>query len=218
MTSKIYLISPPEIEIKSFAKDLEELLKTGYVSVFQLRLKGYNQIDIEKIAQELQKICHDNNCLFILNDYIEIALQNNFDGVHLGQNDLAKNNFLDKSFKSVNSHNFIIGISCYDSLDLAFSAEKMGASYVSFGAFFPTKTKKVIANPQPKLISLFNSKSNLPVTVIGGINANNAMELVENGADFISVISYIWDNSSKVTALKMLHQNINSVFDNKYER
>lgn len=212
MTSKIYLISPPKINIDRFSRDLEQLLNTGYVSAFQLRLKGYNDVEVEKIAKILFDICYKNNCLFILNDHLDIALRNNFDGVHLGQEDLQKVNIVRNSKYP---KNFIIGISCYDSLDLALKAENIGVNYISFGAFFPTKTKEVIAHPNPQIISQFNKKSSLPVVAIGGINDRNCVDLVKNGADFLAVISYIWDSDDKISSLGSLHHNIKLVFDGK---
>ena len=85
--TKIYLISPPKIDLKSFSKNLESALKTSLVPVFQLRLKDYPKQEIKAIAQELKKICHANNCLFLLNDFYEMALEIEADGVHLGSED-----------------------------------------------------------------------------------------------------------------------------------
>lgn len=203
MATAIYLISPPKINLLTFEKDLAKILETGLVSVFQLRLKDYNFLAIEKIANSLKKICRDNGCSFLLNDHLDIALQNDLDGVHLGQEDYNKLT----NIKSL-PIDFLTGISCYDSIDLALDAEKKGFNYVSFGAFFETKTKKSIGNPKSKIISEFSYKSPLPIVAIGGINDKNCEELIKNGADFLAVISYIWNSSNKIESLKILYNKI----------
>jgi len=210
VVSKIYLISPPKIEIVSFKKELTNLLKTGLVRVFQLRLKDYHFLELKKIALEINTICQEHNCLFILNDNLQLALESGFDGVHIGQQDLFELDLnlattkinLRKFFKL--PKDFILGVSCYDSLSLALDAERFGASYVSFGAFFPTQTKRAIAFPKLSIIKEFNLQSSLPVVAIGGINNDNYHHLVNNGADFLAVVSYIWQNQNPICALNNL--------------
>jgi len=205
--SKIYLVSPPEIELRKFQKSLESILKTGLISAFQLRLKDVAVAELEYIAKEINKICHNYNCLFILNDHLDMALNNNFGGAHIGQQDLLQNNICKKLIRN-SAQEFIVGISCYDSLSYAFNAEEMGADYVSFGAFFPTKTKKSLSVPRPDIIKNFSVKSSLPIVAIGGINNENCHDLVKNGADFLAVISYIWQSCDPVKAIKKLSEEI----------
>jgi thiamine monophosphate synthase len=63
--AQIYLISPPQIELKDFSLNLDKALKTGLVPVFQLRLKNYSPLEIKNFSQEIKKICDNNNCLFL---------------------------------------------------------------------------------------------------------------------------------------------------------
>lgn len=201
--TKVYLISPPKIDLDSFKTKLEEALKTNLVPVFQLRLKDYPQSEIKKIAKELKKICDDNNCLFLINDYYEIALEVEASGVHVGVEDgLIKNIY--KKTKAINP-NFIIGASCYDSKHLAMEAGEQGADYLSFGAFFESKTKKSRGKPTTEILKWCSEIINLPIVAIGGINDENCASLVKSEADFLAVISYIWDNPKGVSqALKKL--------------
>jgi thiamine-phosphate pyrophosphorylase len=202
--SQIYLISPPQIELKTFSKNLELALKTGLVPVFQLRLKNYPDAEVKKISQELKKICHANNCLFLLNDYHEIALEVGANGVHLGVED---GSILLARKKS--PPNFVIGASCYDSKHLAMEAGEQGADYISFGAFFASKTKKSRGNPTIEILEWSSEILNLPITAIGGINDQNCASLVKAGADFLAVISYVWDHQNGAdVALKKLHDSI----------
>lgn len=191
--SKIYLISPPKIELNDFAKSLQTALKTGLVPVFQLRLKDYEDAEILKISQELKKICHDFNSLFILNDSHKLALEAGADGVHLGCED-----GLIADARKNSPKNFVIGASCYDSRHLAIEAAEQGADYISFGAFFASKTKKSRGNPTPQIIEWCAEMMDLPIVAIGGINNENYKILTKSGADFIAVISYIWQHPKGV--------------------
>jgi thiamine-phosphate pyrophosphorylase len=199
--SQIYLISPPKIELKAFSQCLEKALKTALVPVFQLRLKNYSNEEIAKISRELKRICHDNNCLFILNDLLQIALEVGANGVHLG----AEDGLISLARKKT-PQNFVIGASCYDSRHLAMEAGESGADYISFGAFFPSKTKQSRGNPTVEILQWSREMLDLPIVAIGGINDQNCSSLVGSGADFLSVISYVWEHpQGEVEALQKLH-------------
>lgn len=205
--TKIYLISPPKIELKQFSAQLEKALKTNLVPVFQLRLKGYENSEVKKIAKELLKICHANNCQFLINDFFEMALEIGANGVHLGAEDGSIKIAREKS-KKINP-NFVIGASCYDSKHLAMEAGEQGADYISFGTFFPSKTKNSKGKPTTEILEWANELLNIPTVAIGGITDQNCSTLVKAGADFLAVISYVWENPAGVeAALKKLKDSI----------
>ena len=205
--TQIYLISPPKIELKQFSVELEKALKTSLVPVFQLRLKDYEKSEVRKISLELQKICQANDCQFLLNDNLDLALEIAADGVHLGAEDGSIKVAREKSQK-INA-NFVIGASCYDSRHLAMEAGEQGADYVSFGAFFPSTTKNSQGKPTLEILEWANEITNLPIVAIGGINDQNCDSLVKAGADFLAVISYVWGNYKGVAeALKRLDVSI----------
>ena len=191
--AQIYLISPPQIELKDFSLKLEKALKTGLVPAFQLRLKNYSPLEIKNFSQEIKKICDDNNCLFLLNDFYEIALEIGASGVHVGIDDKKISQIRQNSPK-----NFIIGASCYDSKHLAMEAGEQGADYISFGAFFETKTKISRGKPSVEILNWASEILNLPIVAIGGINDKNCGELIKNGVDFLAVISYVWQHPQGV--------------------
>ena len=202
--AQIYLISPPQIEIKDFSVKLEKALKTSLVPVFQLRLKNYSSKEVKKLSQEIKKICDDNNCLFILNDFYEIALEIRASGVHVGIDDqkIAK-------IREISPKNFVIGASCYDSRHLAMQAGEQGADYISFGAFFETQTKISRGKPSLEILEWANEILNLPIVAIGGINDKNCGELIKKGADFLAVISYVWQHPRGVEgAIQNLHKQL----------
>lgn len=208
--TKIYLISPPEINLKEFSKRLDNALATGLVPVFQLRLKNYLSQEIVAIAKELKKICHESNCLFILNDFCDLALEIGADGTHLGTSD-GKIKLARKKADEL-AKGFIIGASCYDSKDLAMIAGEDGADYLSFGTFFPSKTKNSQGKPKSEILTWCDQLINLPTVAIGGINDQNCHDIVKAGADFIAVISYVWQHEEgEAKAIQKLSAAINAI-------
>lgn len=191
VTTKLYLISPPKFDLDSFAIQLENALATKQVPVFQLRMKDVPDQDIITAAQKLQKVCHKYQTNFILNDRLDLALKIKADGVHLGSDDGEINVARKKSPK-----NFIIGASCYDSKHRIMTASEEGADYVSLGTFFLSNTKNSSGKPTLELLKWCADYINVPVVAIGGINSDNCFDLVKNGADFLAVISDVWQNKN----------------------
>jgi thiamine-phosphate pyrophosphorylase len=205
--TQIYLISPPKIILSEFAVSLKNALSTNFVPVFQLRLKEYQEIEVAKIAKQIQKICKDYNCQLILNDYPNIALSLELDGVHLGKDD-AKIAEVRKQVPD----SFTIGASCYNSKHRAMQAGEDGANYLAFGAFFPTTTKKIEYYANVELLQWATELLNLPIVAIGGINASNCCDLVANKADFLAIISFVWQHPlGEKVALQQLHSAINNI-------
>jgi thiamine-phosphate pyrophosphorylase len=118
------------------------------------------------------------------------------DGVHLGVND---DNIAE--VRRILGEDAIIGSSCYDQLERAKRAQKEGASYVAFGAMFPTSTKPNAPRATLGLLREAKPQLKIPVVAIGGITVNNAHDVIEAGVDAIAVINSLYEsNSIKETA------------------
>ena len=187
--TKLYIISPANININEFPSSLEEVLKTGLVACFQLRLKNLNDQELINISKVLKPICNKFDVPFILNDRLDLANKIGADGVHLGEDDSS---ILDA--RKLLGPKAIIGASCYNSKHLAMKAAEQGANYVAFGAFFETKTKKAKTKAVMSLIEDWVLISDIPCVAIGGIDSKNCHELVKAGVDFIAVVGAIWNN------------------------
>ena len=187
--TKLYIISPANININEFPSSLEEVLKTGLVACFQLRLKNLNDQELINISKVLKPICNKFDVPFILNDRLDLANKIGADGVHLGEDDSS---ILDA--RKLLGSKAIIGASCYNSKHLAMQAAEQGANYVAFGAFFETKTKKAKTKAVMSLIEDWVLISDIPCVAIGGINSKNCHELIKAGVDFIAVVGAIWNN------------------------
>ncbi len=134
-------------------------------------------------TKKLKKLCTNFKVTFIINDNPQLAKEVKADGVHLGEEDGSYD-----ETRQLLGDKAIIGISCYDSLDLAIEAEKQGANYVAFGAFFPSKTKQNTRRPDLDLLIQAREKLSIPIVAIGGITPENGRPLVEAGADYIAAI------------------------------
>jgi len=183
----IYLISPNNI-YSQFYKDLREVLGTGKVSFFQLRLKKYSLKNKILIGRKINLICKKYHVKFLVNDDPLLAKKLNADGCHLGQKDITIN----EARKIIG--NKIIGITCHNSIRLAKAAIKEKASYVAFGAFFPTKTKKVNYRATTKVLNKAKKLTKTPIVAIGGINNYNYKKLLLNNANLLAISSYVWNN------------------------
>jgi len=183
----IYLISPNKIS-SSFYKNLKIVLKTGKVSFFQLRLKDRSLKKKILIGKKIKNICKKNKVKFIVNDDPLIALKLNADGCHLGQKDMNI-----KLAKKILGKK-IIGITCHNSINLAKKAIKAKASYIAFGAFYQSKTKKTKHVASIKILNKVKKFTKTPIVAIGGINALNYKYLLLNKANFLAISGYIWKN------------------------
>lgn len=190
MTCQLYLISPPQISLDQFLPQLDDVLSTDLVSVFQLRLKDMPMVAIERALPPIIEVCHNYNVPLILNDYVELAARFDCDGLHLGQQDMPI-----ADARKILGPDKMIGATCHDSKHLAMEAAEQGADYVAFGAFYPTTTKDYGFRPKPDLLRDWSDGSLIPCVAIGGITPDNCQPLIESGADLIAVVSYIWQNS-----------------------
>ena len=183
----IYLISPLKIN-KSFNNDLIEVLKQKKVGFFQLRLKKENFKKKIEIGKKIKKICNKFNVKFLVNDDVYLAKKLGADGCHLGQKDM---NIL-KARKLIG--NKIIGVTCHNSIKLAKIAINNKASYLAFGAFNPSKTKRVKYKASIKFLKKVRKMTKTPIVAIGGINLDNYKNLLLNKANFLAISGYVWKN------------------------
>ena len=185
----IYLISPNKIK-KSFYDDLSEILRSGKVSFFQLRLKNTSFEKRLIIGKKIQKICKKYKTKFLINDDVILSKKLNTDGCHLGQKDMA----IFKARKIIKKK--IIGITCHNSIKLAKLAIKDKADYLAFGAFNVSKTKKTKFKANIGLLKKIKKITKTPIVAIGGINSHNYKKLLLNKANFLAISGYIWNNKT----------------------
>jgi thiamine-phosphate pyrophosphorylase len=202
----IYLISPPKIDIKTFPSNLIRVLDTGMISIFQLRLKNYKDIELTNITNLLFEICSKKKVTFILNDRVDIAKKLNVDGVHVGKNDISI-----KKARKILGNLKIIGSSCYNNNILSIKSQNLGANYVAFGSFFKTNTKKNTTKIKTSELKNIRKNIKIPIVSIGGLNKYNIKKLNLLKPDFLAFCSSIWHNK-KSPELEI--SSVKNVLDN----
>jgi thiamine-phosphate pyrophosphorylase len=186
---RLYLITPETIEPARFADTLAAALDAGDVACVQLRLKQADDDTIRRAADILRPVVQSRDVAFIMNDRPDLAAATGCDGVHIGQEDAGY-----AEARKLLGPDRIVGVTCHDSRHLAIDAAEAGADYVAFGAFFPTATKATKYHPEPELLTWWQDVMTVPVVAIGGITPENCRPLVEAGADFLAVVSAVWNH------------------------
>ena len=153
-----------------------------------MRLKKYSLKQKILIGKKIKKICKIKKVKFIVNDEPMLAKKLNADGCHLGQKDMKINDAQTIIGKK------IIGVTCHNSIKLAKIAIKSKPSYLAFGAFYPTNTKKTKYRASYKILNEIKKLTNIPTVAIGGINSKNYKNLLLNNANFLAISGYIWNN------------------------
>lgn len=178
-------------------KDPEAVLQAaidGGVTFFQFREKGNGAkegSEKKQLAKKLQAICKQYGIPFIVNDDLDLALEIDADGVHIGQEDEDPQ----KVRKMIGDK--ILGISAHN-LDEANKALAQGANYLGVGPMYETTTKKDIREVKgPEVIvELRENNITVPIVGIGGIHKGLIKPVIDAGADGVAVISAI-SNSEK---------------------
>lgn len=143
-----------------------------------------------KLATDLVYLCREYGALSIINDDVELAAQVGADGVHIGKDDAALSHARERLGQGA-----IIGVSCYNLLDLALEAEQRGADYVAFGSFYPSSTKPEAIPASLDLLRAAKEQISIPICAIGGVTSKNAPILVNAGAGMLAVISDLFTAS-----------------------
>lgn len=182
---------------------VEQALKGG-ARCIQFRDKSDKREQRLQACTIIRELTHQSNALFIINDDITLAKQVDADGVHLGQDDTDL--VTAREQLGVNS---VIGISCYNRLELAEKAVEQGADYIAFGRFFPSRTKPEAVKADAMLLQSARRQLDVPIVAIGGITLENAQELVMAGADMLAVVNGLFGQADVQAAAK----SFSSLFD-----
>ncbi|MFO1494272.1 MAG: thiamine phosphate synthase [Lysobacterales bacterium] len=153
----------------------------GGARLIQYRDKHASPTERAERARAVYQACRPHGALFIVNDDVELAFELMAHGVHLGEQDSTV-----AAARARLGPLAIIGASCYDSVVNGQRAADAGASYLAFGAFFPSQTKPGARHAETFLLRKARAFG-LPLVAIGGITPDNAPELIAEGTDAIAV-------------------------------
>lgn len=199
----LYAITPDEQDSGLLLAQVEAALRGG-IRLLQYRNKLATPELRRTQAAALLALCRAHGVPLIINDHLDLCLELDADGVHLGAEDGAI-----AAARARLGTGKLIGASCYNRLDLALQAQAQGADYVAFGSCFDSATKPAAVHAPLPLLGLAARETGLPVVAIGGITAENAPLAVNAGATAIAVIGALWTASDITQAA----QSFSKLFD-----
>ena len=179
-----------------------ECLIAGGAKVVQLRDKEASPGYLYRMAVVFREMTTKAGMLLIVNDYVDIALAVDADGVHLGQDDMPPEVIRDIA------PDLIVGVSTH-SLEQALTAQASGADYINIGPIYPTGTKEVAVKVMgPEAVTDIGSKVDIPFTVMGGIKENNMDALLERGAKRLAVVTAMTEAPDIAEATNRMRKRI----------
>ncbi|MDY7573707.1 thiamine phosphate synthase [Actimicrobium sp. CCI2.3] len=182
----LYLVTPDWDDTERLLQVTEQALMGG-AALVQYRHKTADAAQRLTQARALLALCRCFACPLIINDHADLCLALDADGVHVGGTDASV-----AQLRDLLGPDKIVGASCYGDLQLAYHAQRSGASYVAFGGFYPSRVKQYPVTTAPEIIAQARAVMDLPVVVIGGMTVDNARPLVAQGAQMVAAISSVY--------------------------
>jgi thiamine-phosphate pyrophosphorylase len=207
----LYLVTDENISDDNTIFKIVKRAVKGGVTMVQLREKKLSTKDFVEKALELKKILTSLGVPLIINDNVEVALAVKADGIHIGQSDMS----FEKVRKLV-PESMIVGLSV-ETIEQAIEAEKYDVNYLGVSPVFSTLTKTNF-NEKPwglEGLKKLKSFSRHKLVAIGGINIENAEDVIKAGADGLAVVSAICSSSNSELAAKQLIEIIKEARDFK---
>ncbi len=178
-------------------QQVEQAIKGG-ATLIQLREKELSYTAFLEQAIQLKKVTDKYHIPLIINDNVDVAKAVNAEGVHVGQKDMEAGAVRQKL-----GENKIIGVSV-QTVEQALLAQKQGADYLGVGAVFSTSTKLDASEVSFETLQKICDAVSIPVVAIGGINAQNIMQLKNSGINGVAVVSAIFAQKDIIQATKEL--------------
>jgi thiamine-phosphate pyrophosphorylase len=172
-------------EGETLAQVTQKVLEHG-ATFLQIREKELSHDAFLAEAKLLKELAGRYRVPFVVNDDIDIALACDADGVHVGQSDIVG-----KDVRAMIGPDKILGISA-NTVETAKAAQAAGADYIGVGAVFTTTTKADAKNLTVEALREIVSAVEIPVVAIGGISADNLLQLKGSGVDGVAVVSALF--------------------------
>ncbi|HEU4707891.1 MAG TPA: thiamine phosphate synthase [Methylophilaceae bacterium] len=190
--SGLYAITPDEVDTSRLQCLVEAALQGG-ASIIQYRNKSASRQLRFNQATGVLAICRSHGVPLIINDHLDLCLEVDAEGLHVGSEDHAADELA--RIRARLGSKKILGVSCYNRFELAEQAASHGADYVAFGSCFDSGTKPAAVRAPLDLFSRARDALPIPVVAIGGITLDNAPQVIEAGADAVAVIGALFSAS-----------------------
>lgn len=186
-TAGLYLITNDDPLALLLAK-LDAALCTGVVALLQYRRKHIPVAERDAESAQILALCQRYAVPLIINDDLSLAKRLSGGGVHCGLH-LGQADGSVMEARQCLGDAAVIGRTCHDSLGLAEQAVADGASYVAFGAVYPSTTKPHAQTVSMTTLRHAKTSLSVPVCVIGGLTAENIQPCVDLQVDLYAVVS-----------------------------
>jgi thiamine-phosphate pyrophosphorylase len=182
----LYLVTPDWDDTERLLDATRQALEAGAALVQYRHKTAPDALRLEQAAA-LLALCRRHGRPLVINDHLDLCLQLDADGVHVGGTDAKVG-----EVRALLGPDKIVGASCYGQFERAIAAQEAGASYVAFGGFYPSKVKVYEVSTPLHIVAQAKAQLQVPVVVIGGMTAANARPLVGLGADMVAAISSVY--------------------------
>lgn len=190
----------PDSRGRSNVEIVQEMINAG-IELIQYREKSLSLKEMLEECRVIRKLTREAGVTFIVNDYIDIALLVDADGVHIGQDDLPI-----KEVRSLIGPNRIIGLSTH-SPGQGKEAVENGADYIGVGPIFSTKTKVNVCDPVGfKYLEWVVDNIDIPFVAIGGIKEHNLRDITSRGAKCVCLVT-------EITGSENIDNKVNSLMN-----
>ena len=191
-------------EGQTLVEVVEDVLANG-ATFLQIREKEMEHGAFLAEARQLQAAAAARRVPFVVNDAIDIALELDADGVHVGQSDMEAGRV-----RALLGEDKLIGVSAR-TVEQALAAQAAGADYLGVGAMFPTGTKQDTRPVSYDTLKAICAAVDIPVVAIGGIGAGNVAELAGSGIAGVAVVSALYAQPDVEAATRSLRAQVERV-------
>jgi thiamine-phosphate pyrophosphorylase len=206
----VYVLTDRKLSRGLSEQDVVRRAIAGGATAIQLRWKDGPLREAVSVARELKSICAELEVLFVVNDRLDLAMTVQADAVHLGEDDLPV-----PEARALVGDSMIIGYSPADVSEVEWAVES-GADYLGVGPVYGTSSKDDAGEAVGiERIRNVRDLTNIPFVGIGGINASNAVPVVEAGADGVAIISSVVAQDDIESAARLLSDSVNNALARK---
>jgi len=192
----LYIVTPDWDDTGKLVEATEQAIRGG-ARLVQYRHKTAAADLRKEQASALLQVCRRHDTPFIINDHVDLCLELDAEGIHVGGTDASVADVRARVGKDK-----IVGASCYGTLQLARDAHAAGATYVAFGGFYPSRVKQYDFRTAPEIVAESKQEISLPVVVIGGMTQENCLPLIAQGTDMVAAISSVYMNDDPEAAAR----------------
>lgn len=203
----LYAVTPQTEDSARLAAQVRAALEGG-TRVVQYRDKSTDRALRRYQASALHALCCAHGAALIINDDVDLAMEIDAHGVHLGREDGS----ISAARARLGPHK-LIGATCYRLLENAERALAEGADHIAFGSFFVSTVKPGAVRSTPTILTEAKRRFGVPVVAIGGITPENAPIVISAGADSVAVITALF-SAPDITAAA---RQFNALFEAFHE-